>query len=88
MSVPKLPTDHRDQFVVELIAVRGKVVTTRRAADERGEAIFLEAVDRAKRALRHRGTIWRGDGAPDLSRNLYRDLEVALCTVGRPTRRR
>lgn len=77
MSNPALPTDKRDQLVRDLMAARRKVATTRRAADEHGEAAAHDAVDRAKRALGERGPVWWDDGAPDLNRHMARTTTYA-----------
>ena len=77
MTNPALPTDKRDRLVSELMASRRKVATTRRAADEQGEAAAHDAVDHAKRALGERGSVWWDDGAPDLNRHMARTTPYA-----------
>lgn len=77
MSNPVLPAEERERLVRELMTARRKVGTTRRAADEDGEAAAHDAVDRAKCALGERGPVWWDDGAPDLNRHMARTTTYA-----------
>jgi len=77
MSNPGLSADEREQLVRELMRARRLVGSTRKAADENGEAEAHEAVDRAKRALGERGPVWWDDGAPDLNRHMARTTDYA-----------
>ena len=77
---PNLPVDVRDELVKQLMNAR-RFLRGRLAEAERRQA--REQVDRAKRALGERCSVWWTDGEPDCNRKLakntpYRDWFLGL----------
>lgn len=72
-SNPHLPAKVRQQLVDALMDARRAVGAARRSGDDGAEAAAHAAVDRAKRELGERGTVWWNDGAPDYNRRLAKN---------------
>lgn len=69
-SNPALAPDVREQLVKDLMHARRDVAAARGAKDTQKEDEAHAAVDRAKRALGERGSVWWNDGAPDYNRRM------------------
>lgn len=76
-SNPSLPKDRKDKLVQQLMKARRAVRTAKAAADVEGEALARRAVERTKRALGERGSVWWTDGAPDFNKHLVKSTPYA-----------
>jgi hypothetical protein len=77
LSDPALNPSTRDALVHDLMDARRAVAAARRVGDKAAEDTAHDAVDRAKRALGERGSVWWSDGAPDLNRHMARNTTYA-----------
>jgi len=77
MANPGLDEAERTELVGRLMGARTAVRDAKRATDPKAEATAHRAVDEVKRALGERGSVWWGDGSPDLNRHMAKNTLYA-----------
>lgn len=77
LANPALDEATRAALVAELMAARRAVAAAKRSGDRTAEDHAHANVDRIKRNLGERGSVWWDDGAPDYNRYLVRSTPYA-----------